>query len=255
MKNKRLFNIGTRYSQKLLSVLEKFGMGPSLDLSGLDKDILDVISQIEDPGFYDLCECFDMKPSKMEKYLLDLEEQGLVEYLDAAGKVELTELAYRYLEAGGKDTKSQRKFRKFIECLTEEELDEFMKLADSFEIDESLLESEEEDGGAAEEDAETEVSAETFVIEDDSDDDDDDSAKGGASEEPGEESDEDTALDQTEAEAAVKDVPEAETPAEGKDAPADTAPADTASVDDPAAEEEMPAGIRIPDGADIADAE
>jgi DNA-binding MarR family transcriptional regulator len=160
MKNKRLFNVGTKYTPKLLGVLQKFGMGPALDLSGLEKDILDVISQIEDAGVYDLCECFDMKPSKMEKYLTDLEDQGLVEYMDAAGKVYLTDLACRYLEVSGKDTKSQRKFRKFIECLSEEELDEFVKLADSFEIDETLLPAEEETAEAPDE----EILPDNFTI-------------------------------------------------------------------------------------------
>ena len=222
MKNKRLFNVGTKYTPKLLGVLQKFGMGPALDLSGLEKDILDVISQIEDAGFYDLCECFDMKPSKMEKYLTDLEDQGLVEYMDAAGKVYLTDLACRYLEESGKDTKSQRKFRKFIECLSEEELDEFVKLADSFEIDETLLPAEEETTETLNE----EILPDNFIIVDEEE-------------------------DGAEAEA------EADTPA---DAPADAeeepAAEEKAAEEAPAAEEaEAPAGIRIPDGEDVADAE
>ena len=222
MKNKRLFNVGTKYTPKLLGVLQKFGMGPALDLSGLEKDILDVISQIEDAGFYDLCECFDMKPSKMEKYLTDLEDQGLVEYMDAAGKVYLTDLACRYLEESGKDTKSQRKFRKFIECLSEEELDEFVKLADSFEIDETLLPAVEETTETSDE----EILPDNFIIVDEEE-------------------------DGAEAEA------EADTPA---DAPADAegepATEEKAAEEAPAAEEaEAPAGIRIPDGEDVADAE
>ncbi|MDO4961634.1 MAG: hypothetical protein Q4E57_07260 [Eubacteriales bacterium] len=138
-KSSKLFDIGTKYTPKLLDVLEKFGLGPALSISGIERDILDVISQIEDAGFYDLCECFDMKPSKMEKFLLDLEDSGLVEYMDAAGKVLLTDLAVKYIELDKKETKAEKKFRKFIECLNDDELDRFMVLADSFEIDESLL--------------------------------------------------------------------------------------------------------------------
>lgn len=131
----------------MLDVLEKFGLGPKLDLSGFDKDVIDVVSQIDDAGFYDLCECFDMRPSKMENHLLRLEDMGLVEYMDAAGKVRLTELAERYLDTDRKDTRSERKFRKFIECLTDDELEHFMRLADEFEIDETLLEKHDEEDG------------------------------------------------------------------------------------------------------------
>lgn len=142
---KKLYKPSVKYTAKMLDVLEKFGLGPKLDLSGFDKDVIDVVSQIEDAGFYDLCECFDMRPSKMENHLLRLEDMGLVEYMDAAGKVRLTELAERYLDTDRKDTRSERKFRRFIECLTDDELDHFMRLADEFEIDESLLEQDDEE--------------------------------------------------------------------------------------------------------------
>ena len=145
---KKLYKPSTKYTPMMLDVLEKFGLGPKLDLSGFDKDVIDVVSQIDDAGFYDLCECFDMRPSKMENHLLRLEDMGLVEYMDAAGKVRLTELAERYLDTDRKDTRSERKFRKFIECLTDDELEHFMRLADEFEIDETLLEKpEDEDDG------------------------------------------------------------------------------------------------------------
>ena len=151
----------------------------------------------------------------MEKYLTDLEDQGLVEYMDAAGKVYLTDLACRYLEESGKDTKSQRKFRKFIECLSEEELDEFVKLADSFEIDETLLPAEEEAAEAPEE----EILPDNFII-----------------------------VDEEAAEA------EADAPADAEEEPAaeETAAPEEASA---AEEAEAPAGLRIPDGEDVADAE
>lgn len=140
---KKLYDPLSKYTPKMLDVLAQFGLGPKLDISGIERDILDVISQIEEPGFYDLCECFDLKPSKMEKYLLRLEDKGLVEYMDAAGKVYNTELAGRYIDSYRKETRSEKKFRAFIESLSDEELDNFMKLADSFKIDESLVSEEE----------------------------------------------------------------------------------------------------------------
>lgn len=135
----KLYRNSTEYTPKLLDILDKFGMGPKIELTETERDILDVISQIDDAGFYDLCECFDMKPSKMEKRLIDLEEQGLVEYMDAAGKVRLTPISMKLLAADDDDSRAERKFRRFIESLTEEELDRFAELADAFEIDEELV--------------------------------------------------------------------------------------------------------------------
>ena len=140
---KKLYNPLSKYTPKMLNVLAQFGLGPKLEISGTERDILDVISQIDEPGFYDLCESFDMKPSKMEKYLIRLEDKGLVEYMDAAGKVYNTELAGRYIESFRKETRSEKKFRAFIESLSDGELDNFMKLADRFKIDESFVNDEE----------------------------------------------------------------------------------------------------------------
>ena len=148
------------YSPKQLAVLAKFGMGPELDICASDADILDVISQLEDANFYDLCDCFDEKPSKMDKRLVDLEERGLLQYSEDEAVINLTQLAEYYLNGRGKDNKAEKKFRKFLECLNEEELDRFVELADKFEIDESLLPAEEpeedEEAVPAEEAAEEE---------------------------------------------------------------------------------------------------
>lgn len=142
----KLYRNSTEYTPKLLDILDKFGMGPKIELTETERDILDVISQIDDAGFYDLCECFDMKPSKMEKRLIDLEEQGLVEYMDAAGKVRLTPISMKLLAADDDDSRAERKFRRFIESLTEEELDRFAELADAFEIDEELVSAADDSG-------------------------------------------------------------------------------------------------------------
>ena len=127
------------YSSKQLAVLAKFGMGPDIEISKDDLAILDVITQLEDANFYDLCDCFDVKPSRMDKCLMDLEEKGLLQYSEDDAVLHLTELAERYIAGRGKDSKAERKFRKFLECLNDEELDRFVELADKFQIDESLL--------------------------------------------------------------------------------------------------------------------
>ncbi|MBR3297120.1 MAG: hypothetical protein IKI65_04705 [Firmicutes bacterium] len=142
-----------QYTPKQLAVLAKFGMGPDIDVSKEDAAVLDVISQLEDTTFYDLCDCFDTKPSRMDKKLLELEAMGLLEYPDDDITLTLTDLAERYLAGKGKDSKAEKKFRKFLECLNEEELDRFVELADKFQIDETLLPAAdpEEEAEAAEE--------------------------------------------------------------------------------------------------------
>ena len=132
----------SKYTEKRLEALEAFGLGPKLKLSGFERDVLDVIEQLKEPGFYDLCECFDLKPSKMEKELLKLEEKGLVVYMDAAGKVLLTDIAERYILNYKKESKSEKKLRAFIESLNDEETEEFLQLVDEFRLEEQEEEAE-----------------------------------------------------------------------------------------------------------------
>lgn len=152
----------SKYTAKRLEALEAFGLGPRLKLSGFERDIIDVIEQLEEPGFYDLCECFDLKPSKMEKELIRLEEKGLVVYMDAAGKVYLTDIAERYILNLKKESKSEKKLRAFIESLNDEETEEFLRLCDEFKIEygeeEEADDTEAEAEEAEDEDADANVS-------------------------------------------------------------------------------------------------
>ncbi len=138
-KKKKIEKPEMKYTEKQLAVLAKFGMGPALDVSEYDAAILDVVAQLEDANFYDLCDCFDEKPSKMDKRVEKLEDKGLLQYSDEDGTIKLTPLSEQFLGCRLKDTKAEKKFRKFIECLNDEELDYFIGLVDKFEIDESLL--------------------------------------------------------------------------------------------------------------------
>ncbi len=140
----------SRYTAKRLEALEAFGLGPKLKLSDFERDVLDVIEQLKEPGFYDLCECFDLKPSKMEKKLIKLEEKGLVVYMDAAGKVYLTDIAEKYIVNYKKESKSEKKLRAFIESLNDEETAEFLQLVDEFQIEEHEETEAEADEEAAE---------------------------------------------------------------------------------------------------------
>ncbi len=149
--SKNPYKEASRYTEKQLAVLDEFGLGPKLKLNDFDRDILDVMLQLEEPGFYEMCEAFDLKPSKMEKHLIRLEEKGLVEYTEAAGKVYLTDIAVRYILNYKRETKSEKLFRAFIESLNDEELDEFIAICNQFQFE---LPEEEEDADMDEEGAE-----------------------------------------------------------------------------------------------------
>lgn len=143
----------SKYTAKRLEALEAFGLGPKLKLSGFERDILDVIEQLKEPSFYDLCECFDLKPSKMEKELIKLEEKGLVVYMDAAGQVLLTDIAERYILNYKKESKSEKKLRAFIESLNDEETEAFLQLVDEFKLEEQEEAAEDVSAEADESDA------------------------------------------------------------------------------------------------------
>lgn len=145
------------YSLKQLDVLAKFGMGPLLGLSEKDAQLIDAVDELGDLSFYSLCDRFDEKPSKLYKRISVLREKNLIMYSDTEQIVSLTPLAIQFMGCSLEDSKSQKKFRKFIVSLNDEELDRLMQLVDQFEIDETL-DSSEEIGEEASDDA---VSEET----------------------------------------------------------------------------------------------
>lgn len=145
-----------QYTEKQLDVLAKFKMGPQLGLCEKDAQLIDAVAELGDVSFYSLCDRFDEKPSKVYKMVAALREKNLVNYSDTEQIISLTPLAIQFMGCSLEDSKSQKKFRKFIESLNDEELDRFVELVDQFKIDESLNEPAETDEDAEDEDEEIE---------------------------------------------------------------------------------------------------
>jgi len=139
---KKGLNAEQKYTEKQLMLLARFGMSPNLDVSEKDAAVLDTVSELGDVSFFTLCDRLDEKPSKMYGRLNVLENKGLVQYSEAEKIVSLTPIAIQFLGCRLEDTKSEKKFRKFIECLKDEDIDRFVELIDRFKIDESLLSEE-----------------------------------------------------------------------------------------------------------------
>jgi len=149
-KKKKTLKAEQQYTAKQLEVLARFKMGPVLDLSKKDAELIDAVAETGDISFFSLCDRFDEKPSKIYKRLSVLQEKNLVVYSTNDEIVKLTPLAVQFMGCRLKDGKPEKKFRKFLESLNEEELDRFIQLIDQFKIDESLCETSETEKGSSE---------------------------------------------------------------------------------------------------------
>ncbi len=135
MGNKKFLKAEQKYTEKQLAVLAKFGMGPALDVSGRDADLLDAVAEQDTAALLTLCERFDGKPSRLYKRVECLCDKGLLRYNDTERTVSLTPLAEQFLGCRLKDGKPEKKFRRFIESLTDEEIDRFAELVGRFTVD------------------------------------------------------------------------------------------------------------------------
>ncbi|MCR5079005.1 MAG: hypothetical protein K6B65_03685 [Bacilli bacterium] len=128
---------GKLYRQKYFEVFRRFGITPNFKFDDLEKDIVKKIDELASIEFFDFCDYFDLKPSNAKKVIATLVEKGAVNYSDS--KLTLTPETIKYLHSTKEQRKSEKKFRKFVDCLDEQGLDEFMKLVDSFVIDPNAI--------------------------------------------------------------------------------------------------------------------
>ena len=126
------------YSPALTEALKKFYIRPDVYVTKKQKKILEAVAEMAEPDFYDLCDWFDMRPSKLDMHLYELEDQGLVTVEDETAIVRLTERAEAWLDGPWYSKKDENKFRKFLESLSEEELKDFCDLCDTFDADGEL---------------------------------------------------------------------------------------------------------------------
>ena len=168
---------GVERDRLLKEAIEFFGLTPTKKLSKDEKAFLKAISEMESdgdlPDFYALCDCLDIRPSKLDKLI---SKSVANEYIDIGddGNVFLTDFGDRCLYRTKVSDKSEKKFRKFLKALNAEELEDFMDMCVDFcdyedmmaEIPEGeeVLPSDEDFEALAEESVETEESTETEIV-------------------------------------------------------------------------------------------
>ena len=118
--------------RKYMLVLDKFGLQAPFEFGKKEKTIVKALEENGSMDFLTLCDGFDMKPEKALKHVDSLVQKGAVEFKDDV--VSLTLPALNYLHAKKKLRKSAKKFYRFLDALNEKELDEFMKLVDTFKV-------------------------------------------------------------------------------------------------------------------------
>lgn len=108
-------------------IAEKFNLLPPIKLGKSGQRMLKAVSELGTPDFYELCEYFDARPSDVEHFLNKLLDKNLIDVSDE-GKISLNAVGERYLILGKKGRKAEKKFRKFIASLNDEELMDFCDL-------------------------------------------------------------------------------------------------------------------------------
>ena len=121
------------FIKKYLDVLNKFGVLPPFHFTDDEKKIIKGLERDGAAEFLDFCDRYNLKPGKAKKAIKRLVEMGAVEFEDDV--VSITPIAVKYLHTTKKERKSAKKFHKFIDALSEKELDEFMKLVSAFVVD------------------------------------------------------------------------------------------------------------------------
>jgi len=119
-------------SQKYMQILEKFGLLPNFEFTKKEKKVVKLLAQNGDMDLLSIGDALDMKPEKVTKVAAHLVEKGAASLENDL--LRLSPLCLRYLHAKKNIRKSAKKFYRFIDALSEKEMDEFMKLVYSFEV-------------------------------------------------------------------------------------------------------------------------
>lgn len=132
-KNKK----GLAPSQKYVEVLDKFGLLPNFDFTKKEKRVINYLKDNGSADFLTLSDATDIKPEKCHKVINHLVAKGAVEVI--LDEIRLTSLALKYVHTKKEERKSAKKFYKFVDTLSDKELDDFMKLVSSFEVNPDAL--------------------------------------------------------------------------------------------------------------------
>ena len=125
---------------------ERFNLAKAIKLSKKEKKFLKAMEELESDGilidFFNVCDTMDIRPSKLDELIGNSMLNGLID-MDEEGYLYTTEFGIKSLYADKKIKKSDKKFRKFLKCLSTEELQEFISMCDEFPIDEEYEDYEE----------------------------------------------------------------------------------------------------------------
>lgn len=128
--------------KKYLEVLDKFGLQVNFDFSKKEKKIIKLLAAEGGKQVLDLTEIFDIKPEKAHRLVDDLVEKGAL--TEKEGLIELTPASIGYVHAKKQSKKSAKKFYRFLDTLSEDDLEEFLKLIANFKVDPNAGKKEEE---------------------------------------------------------------------------------------------------------------
>lgn len=141
--------VSKSFAHKYLAVLNKFGVVPNFDFEDHEKKIVKSLGKDGVIDFLDFCDRYDLKPGKAKKVIDSLVAKGAIEFQN--DEISLTPSCVAYLHTTKKQRKSAKKFRKFVDALSEKDLDEFMKLVSAFEVNPDAEEAPAEEPAPVEE--------------------------------------------------------------------------------------------------------
>lgn len=119
-------------SEKYVRILDKFGLLPQFDFTKKERKIVKYLGKVGPKDPLDIGDALDYKPEKVRKLIDRLVGKGAV--VENGNLVELTPIALQYISTIKHEKKSAKTFYRFVDTLSEKELDEFMKLVSSFKV-------------------------------------------------------------------------------------------------------------------------
>ena len=128
---------GPEHEAALEAARERFGLIPAVKLSDKEKALIEAIESLrmadENADFYSVCNIMDVRPSKLDKIVSDAVVKGIAD-IGEDSFLCVTDVGYKSLCTGKKDRKEEKKFMRFLECLSTQELKDFMELCDDFTV-------------------------------------------------------------------------------------------------------------------------
>lgn len=112
----------------------KFNFTKDIKVGKGKRKVLEVIKEKE-TDYLSLCKTLDIKPSKLDKKLEELQKCGLVSITKT--KISITKDGIDALSKSKDQMKKDKKFKKFINVLSDEEFEKFYGICDSLQFEDN----------------------------------------------------------------------------------------------------------------------